>query len=157
MNKQKGNVGLIIVIIIGALIIAVGAYYLGMQKKDSSLPIVVNNQSIPTPSPQSSSQISTNQPDLNTIKQDLALKDKVSADKITLTVDKNEKYQGQYASGDYNTADVAGGSKWYAQYKDNQWSVFYVGSGIPDCAGIDQYKAPRDFLSCIDAQGNINQ
>ncbi|GAB4503635.1 MAG: hypothetical protein Fur0043_06270 [Anaerolineales bacterium] len=63
---------------------------------------------------------------------------------------------GQIARGSVKKANEMQGAAWFAG-KDaaGKWVIAYVGQGVPNCADIQPFNFPIDWIShCMDASGN---
>lgn len=63
---------------------------------------------------------------------------------------------GQIARGGVKKVNEMQGAAWFAG-KDagGKWVIAYVGQGVPNCADIQPFNFPADWIShCIDASGN---
>jgi hypothetical protein len=63
---------------------------------------------------------------------------------------------GQFAQGSVKRVNEMQGAAWFAG-KDagGKWIIAYIGQGVPNCADIQPFNFPLDWIShCIDVSGN---
>lgn len=94
--------------------------------------------SLPELTPSTSSSIK-----IESVVTDYALKHGYKKPIITTDFIKNTQ-----ARGNIGDEGAAGGAKWFAAVINNQWTVVWIGNGLPPCSEVSNYNLPKDFLTC---------
>lgn len=58
--------------------------------------------------------------------------------------------QPSQARGTIQDAELGNGAKWFAAKIQNQWTVVYIGNGLPKCSDVAIYNLSKDFLNCYE-------
>jgi len=91
--------------------------------------------------------------DESLIKEALLQKSNIPENKLQFSIGENT---GQIARGTVKNKDDMGGAMWFAaKDSQNQWTITFIGQGVPDCTQVNPYHYPLSWSDyCMDSHGN---